>query len=55
MQVRRRKRQRGMSVSINQCYICKEVKICAYELLNVQKDPVCEDCVKKGREQNATN
>ena len=43
-----------MTVSLNQCQICKEIKVCIYELLNVQKDPVCEDCVldlKKQREE----
>ena len=41
-----------MSISINQCFLCKEVKPCSFELLNVQRDPVCEDCIKQRREQH---
>ena len=57
MKIRRRKRPRGMTLSMNQCFICKEIKVCVYELINVQKDPVCEDCVmdvKKQREEKLT-
>ena len=51
MKLRRRKRPCGMSLPINQCFVCKEIKICSYEVLTVQKDPVCEDCVIKAKKQ----
>lgn len=47
MRLRRRKRHGLQIISINQCFICKKLKPCPYELLNVQQDPVCADCVKE--------
>ena len=51
MKIRRRKRQGLQVTPINGCFICGEVKPCSYELLNVQRDPVCGGCVKERREQ----
>ena len=52
MRVRRRKRHGLQVTPINGCYICGSVKPCPYELLNIQRDPVCADCVKQMRKQD---
>lgn len=52
MKIRRRRRQKGMSISINQCFICKKIKVCSYEITSgIGGHTVCEDCVNKMREQ----
>ena len=52
MRFRTRKRQKGMSLSLNQCFFCKKIKPCPYELLDVQKNPVCTDCINERRKKH---
>jgi len=48
-QIRKRHRHQGQSVSFNQCYQCKRIVACPYEILKSYKwEPLCRDCKYRG-------
>lgn len=50
MKIRKRKRLKGMAISLNMCSICKELKMCPYETYSGEHDgsfPVCKECAEK--------
>lgn len=46
--IRKRHRYEGQSVSVNECYACKRIIKCPYEIKKSQWKPLCADCAYKG-------
>lgn len=45
---RKQYRYEGQSVSVNECYACKRIIKCPYEIKKSQWKPLCADCAYKG-------